>query len=230
MCGCAWRPDVIWVWGPWTRTALDRGGKNQEWALMQPKIESFFWLQFLSLCPVHWIKTWKQLGWVWRAGVSLLGWSSEDLSNTTQVWPDLLEELLSHLCAGLGIITALWQKACQQSNISNVEISEDCSGGYTNDLAAVKRQLCSLKFPLQLSAIVSPSSPVPHAGSSAQLSGSCCLTISPNLSSSHHGGQLSCSSAFPSGVLTCRTTFLAWVLSWLMGCMCAAHGVVGITK
>ena len=134
-----------------------------------------------------------------------------------------MEELLSHLCAVLGIITALRQKACQQSNISNVEIMEDGSGGYTNDLAAAKRQLCSpLKFPLQLSAIVSPSSPVPHAGSSTQLSGSCCLTISPNLSSSHHGGRLSCSSAFPPGVLTRRTTFLAWVLSSLMDCVCCS--------
>ena len=36
-CGCAWYPNIFWIWDSWTGTALDRGGKNQEWALCNPK-------------------------------------------------------------------------------------------------------------------------------------------------------------------------------------------------
>lgn len=37
ICGCAWYPNAIWIWDPQTGTALDRGGKNQEWALCNPR-------------------------------------------------------------------------------------------------------------------------------------------------------------------------------------------------
>lgn len=59
--GCDWYPEVFHIWDPWSWIALNRGGKNQEWAHVQPKTMSFLVGSGSDLSTWHnWVKkTWK---------------------------------------------------------------------------------------------------------------------------------------------------------------------------